>query len=54
MIGYDHTLVGLTSNVFVYCTNVKIYLYKYAQWMELSMYIHEENEKASSTQHGKI
>ena len=27
MIRCDHTLVGLTSNFFVLCTNVKVYLY---------------------------
>ena len=27
MINYDPTLVDLTSNFFVQCTNVKVYLY---------------------------
>ena len=27
MTRYDHTLVDLTSNFFVLCTNVKVYLY---------------------------
>ena len=29
MISYDHTLVDLTCNLFVLCTNVKVYLYDY-------------------------
>ena len=29
MIRYDPTLVDLTSNFFVRCTNVKVYLYNY-------------------------
>ena len=30
MIGYDPTLEDLTSNFFVLCTNVKVYLYNYS------------------------
>ena len=41
MIRYDPTLVDLTSNFFVLCTNVKVYLYSYSYWVELSMNIHE-------------
>ena len=39
MIRYDPTLVDLTSNFFVQCTNVKVYAI--IQWVELSMNIHE-------------
>ena len=41
MIIYDPTLVYLKSNFFVQCKNVKVYLYKYSQWVELTMDIHE-------------
>ena len=41
MIRYDNTLVDLTSNLFVLCTNVKVYLYNYSLWVDLSMNIHE-------------
>ena len=41
MVGYDPTLVDLTSYFFVLCTNVKVYLYNYSYWVELSMNIHE-------------
>ena len=37
MIRYDPTLVDLISNFFVLFTNVKVYLYNYSQWVELSM-----------------
>ena len=30
MIGYDPTLMDLTSNFFVLCTNMKVYLYNYS------------------------
>ena len=30
LIRYDPTLVNLTSNFFVLCTNVKVYLYNYS------------------------
>ena len=30
MIRYDPTLMDLTSNLFVLCTNMKIYLYNYS------------------------
>ena len=30
MIRYDPTLVDFTSNFFVLCTNVKVYLYNYS------------------------
>ena len=30
MIGYDPTLMDLTSNFFVLCTNMKVYLYDYS------------------------
>ena len=30
MVRYDPTLVDLTSNFFVLCTNVKVYLYDYS------------------------
>ena len=41
MIGYDPSLVRLTSTFFVLCINLKIYLYNYSLWVELSMNIHE-------------
>ena len=41
MIRYDPTLVDLTSNFFVLHTNVKVCLYNYSYWVELSMNIHE-------------
>ena len=41
MIRNDPTLVAQTSNFFVLCTNVKVYLYNYLHWVELSMNIHE-------------
>ena len=41
LIKYDHTLVNLTSNFFVLCANVKVNLYDYSWWAELSMNIHE-------------
>ena len=41
MIRYDPTLVQLTSNFFVLCTNVKVYLFNYSKWVELNMNIHE-------------
>ena len=37
MIRYDPTLVGLTSNFFVLCKNVKVYYYNYSRWVELRM-----------------
>ena len=40
-ITYDPTLVDLTSNVFFLCTNVKVHLYNYSQWVELRMNIHK-------------
>ena len=42
MIRYDLTLVDLTSNYFVLCTNMKVYLYNYSRWVEPSMNIHED------------
>ena len=36
MIRYDPTLVDLTSNVFVLCTNMKVHLYNYSYWVESS------------------
>ena len=44
MIRYDPTIVDLTSNFFVLCTNVKVYLYNHPQYEHehgLSMNIHE-------------
>ena len=41
MTRYDPSLVDLTSNFFVLCTNVEVYLYNYSEWVELSMNIHE-------------
>ena len=38
---HDPTLVDLTSSFFVLCTNVKVYLYYYSWWVELSMNTHE-------------
>ena len=43
MIRYDPTLADLTSNFFVLCTNVKVSLYNYSQWVEPSMNIHREH-----------
>ena len=40
MIKYDPTLVDLTTNFFVLCTNVLVYLYNYSWWVELSINIH--------------
>ena len=40
MIRYDPTLVILTINFFVLCTNVKVYPYNYSWWVELSINIH--------------
>ena len=37
----DPTLVDLTSNFVVLCTNMKVYLYNYSFWVEPSMTIHE-------------
>ena len=37
--------MDLTSNLFVLCTNMKVYLFNYSQWVELSMNIHEEKGK---------
>ena len=39
----DPTLVGHTSNFFVLCTNMEVYLYNYPWWVEPSMNIHEGN-----------
>ena len=41
MIRYDPTLVDLSSDFFVLCSNVKVYMYNYSKWMEFSMNIHE-------------
>ena len=41
MIIYDPTLVDVTSNFFVLCTNVKVYLKNYSQWVKPGMNIHE-------------
>ena len=41
MIRNDPTLVDLTSNFFVLSTIMKVYLYNYSYWVELSMNIHE-------------
>ena len=30
VIGYNPTVVNLTSNFFVLCTNMKVYLYNYS------------------------
>ena len=43
MIRHDPTLLELTSYFVVICTDVKVYLYNYSQWVELSMNIHEGN-----------
>ena len=40
MIRIDPTLLDLTSNFFFLCTNVKVYLYNFSWWVELSMNIH--------------
>ena len=40
MIRYDPTLVDLTSNFFVLCTDLKVYLYNYSKWVEY-MNIHD-------------
>ena len=41
MIRSDPTLVYLTSNFLVLCTNMKVYLYNYySYWGELNMNIH--------------
>ena len=45
MIRYDPTLFDLTSNCFVLCADVKIYLYDYLKWVGFSMNIHEGNDK---------
>ena len=37
----DPTLEDLSSNFFVLCTNIKVYLYNYSKWVEPSMNIHE-------------
>ena len=37
----DPTLVDLTSNFFVLCTTMKIYLYNYSYLVEPSMNINE-------------
>ena len=42
MISYDPTLLEVTSNFFVLCTNMKVYLYNYSLRMDLNMNIHEE------------
>ena len=34
-------VVDLTSNFFVLCKNMKVYLYNYSKWVEPSMNIHE-------------
>ena len=39
LISYP-TLVDLTSNFFVLCTDMKVYLHNYSQWVEPSMNIH--------------
>ena len=41
----DPTQVDLTSNVFVLCTNVNVYLhvYNYSWWVEHGINIHEGN-----------
>ena len=36
-------LVDMTSNFLILCTKVKVYLYNYSYWVELSMDIHEGN-----------
>ena len=41
MIRNDPKLVDLTSNFFVLCTKMKVYLYNYLLWVEPSMNIHE-------------
>ena len=41
LIRYDPTLVDLTSNFFVLCTNMKVYLYNYPYWVVPSMNIHD-------------
>ena len=38
----DSTQVDLTSNFFDLCINMKVYLYSYSHWVELSMSIHEK------------
>ena len=40
MIIYDPSLVDLTSNFFVLCTNMKVYVYDYSMGVELSINIH--------------
>ena len=37
----DTRLVDLTSNFFVLCTKMEVYLYSYSLWVELSMNSHE-------------
>ena len=42
MIRYAPTLVDLTNDFFVLCTNVHVqYFYKNSKWVELSMSMHE-------------
>ena len=38
-------IVDLTSNFFVLCTNMKVYLYNYSEWVEPSVNIHEGRVK---------
>ena len=56
MIRYDPTLVNLTSNFLVLCTNMKYYSYNYAEWVDLSMNIHEGKVKGFVlyTMHGMV
>ena len=37
--------MDLTSNFFVLCNSMKVYLYNYSLWVEISMNIHEERVK---------
>ena len=39
----DPSGIDYESNVFALCTNVKVYLYNYSKWVELSMNIHKGN-----------
>ena len=38
---YNSTVVDLTSNFFVLCTNMEVYIYNYSQWVEFSKNIYE-------------
>ena len=42
MTRYDPTLADLTSNFFVLCIKVKVYLFNYSEWVELIVNIQEK------------